>query len=66
MYVITKVNRYYSHGALVTHEKFFKETESLDEVLAIAKKQKENVEEIRQELEEYGITAFKGYMVDIW
>lgn len=64
MYVITKVNKYFQHGARVTHEKTVGSTENLQEIIALAEKQGADVEEVLEELEEYGITSFKGYMVD--
>lgn len=66
MYIITKVNKYFAKGAKVTKETFAKKTESLEEVLALAAKQGADVDEVAEELDEYGITNFKGYMVDVW
>lgn len=66
MYVITKVNKYRQNGALVTHEKTVGNTENLEEILALAKKQGADVAEVAEELEEYGGTSFKGYTIDVW
>lgn len=67
MYVITKINRYYKGGARVTAEKFLKTTESLDEIIALARKQERydgEADEAIEELKDMGITAFKGYMIE--
>ncbi len=63
MYQIIKVNRYYRYGAQVTAERTLKVNAPLEEVLALVKKQKADAEEVLEELKEYGITAFKGYMI---
>lgn len=63
MFQIIKVNKYFSRGAKVTHERTLRSDATLDEVLAIAKRQGADLDETREELSEYGFTHFKGYMI---
>lgn len=63
LFEIRKVNKYYQYGARVTHEKTQKLNATLEEVLEIAKKQKADIEEVVEELETMGVTAFKGYLI---
>ena len=63
MFEIIKVNRYFKYGAKVTSEKTIKVDASLEEVLALAEKQKADIDEVKEDLEIYGITSFKGYMI---
>ena len=66
MYIITKVNKYYSRGAQVTKETPHGTTEDIEEVIALARKQGADVAEVVDELEEYGCTQFRGYAIDVW
>lgn len=63
MYEIVKVNRWFHHGAKVTSERTIKTDATLEEVLAIAGKQKADIDEVTEELREYGCTHFKGYSI---
>lgn len=63
MYVITKVNRWFTKGAAVTSEKTLKSDATLEEVLNIAERQGADLDEVTEELETMGVTAFKGYMI---
>jgi len=63
MYQIIKVNRYFKGGARVTSERTLRNDAELSEVLAIAKKQGADIDEVLAELNEYGCTHFKGYSI---
>lgn len=63
MYEIIKVNRWFKDGARVTSEKTLKRDAGIAEVMNIAKRQGADIDEVLEELEEYGITSFKGYMI---
>lgn len=66
MYIITKINKCFAHGARVTKETPCGKTENIDDIIALARKQGADPAEIVEELEEYGCTQFKGYAVDVW
>lgn len=61
-YEIIRVIRYHKHGARVTAEKTLG-TATLDKVRALAERQGADAEEALRELEEMGVTSFRGYMV---
>lgn len=63
MYQIIKVNRYFKGGAKVTSERTLRSDAELNEVITIAKKQGADVDEVLDELKEYGCTHFKGYSI---
>ena len=63
MYQIIKVNRYFKSGAKVTHERTLRSDAELNDVLTIAKKQGADIDEVIEELNEYGCTHFKGYQI---
>lgn len=64
MYRIIRVKRYFKYGARVTSETTIRVDATLEDVLALVKKQGEDIDAVLAELEEYGITCFRGYMVD--
>lgn len=62
-YEITKVTRYYKFGAEVTRERIVTRTASKDDVLALARKQGADIDELLDDLDSMGCADFKGYMV---
>ena len=62
-YEITKVNRYYKYGAEVTHERIVTRSATYEEVLALARKQGADMDELVDDLDSMGCADFKGYMV---
>ena len=62
-YQIIKVNKFFARGARVTSERTLRTDATLDEVLAIAARQGADLDETVEELNDYGYTSFKGYMV---
>ena len=58
-----KVNRYHDRGAWVTSERTISWNATLEDVLAIAARQGADADEVTDELDTMGITAFKGYMI---
>lgn len=63
MYQIIKVNRYFKGGAKVTSERTLRSDAELNEVITIAKQQGADIDEVTEELREYGCTHFKGYSI---
>ena len=65
-YVITKVTRYFRYGAEVTSETVIKTDATFEDVLALAKKQDADIDEVMEELEDYGttISSIRGYYVE--
>ena len=63
MYQIIKVNRYFKGGAKVTSERTLRSDAELNEVMALAKQQGADVDEVVEELNEYGYSHFKGYSI---
>lgn len=63
MYQIIKVNRYFKGGAKVTSERTLRSDAELNEVITIAKRQGADIDEVTEELREYGWTHFKGYTI---
>ena len=63
MYQIIKVNRYFKGGAKVTSERTLRSDAELNEVMTLAKQQGADVDEVLEELREYGCTHFKGYSI---
>ena len=63
MYQIIKVNRWFQHGAKVTSERTLRSDAELNEVLVLVKQQGADIDEVKEELAEYGCTHFKGYSI---
>ena len=62
-YQIIKVNTYCRHGMRITHEKTITTAATLEDVLALAKRQGEDPAEVQNDLEYMGCAIIKGYSI---
>ena len=63
LYQIIKINRYCRNGMRITHEKTLTKSATLDEVLALAKRQGEDLDEVKADLDYMGCAIIKGYSI---
>lgn len=63
MYQIIKVNRCFKGGVKVTSERTLRSDAELNEVITLAKQQGADVDEVVEDLNEYGYSHFKGYSI---